>query len=371
MKQRRALPRTWAITLALILTLAPATVRAQEQITLHSIRPGEGRPGQELDLTLRGRGFGGKVSVTVGEMEAYDVRIDSDQIVRARISIPEHAQPGLRDVEVVVDLGGPQETFRARLAGAFAIVEAAGTGEGGRDDDWSGGEEYEGDLDWLWWVAVLGTVGLVGATVVVAVAVRLRRAAQRSRWQAEAQEQELPETCRPGAHRTVREKPEIKPGRWKAGGLQVTLYDAAGGRRGETRDAPPEIARRIDGAARNRLVRGDSAGLSAEAGGVARELAAMVVAWQSLAREGRDVYLEPRIEGGEASVTFKHYRCTGSPGGWQKVAEWTAKLQAIKHLSRTFRGPAAGEDPAAYRAWLEARLASYVGELIREMGRIV
>jgi hypothetical protein len=205
----------------------------------------------------------------------------------------------------------------------------------------------------------------------VSLALKVRKSALQKQWQAEAQEQELPKTCQAGTHFVRREKPELKPGRWKVTGLRVTLYDSAAGRRGATRDVPPELVGRIDKAARNRLLWGDSERLAAQAAEIARELAALIVAWQSLSEAGRDVYLEPHIAGGEASVKFILYRCVGEPGGWKKTGEWTAKLQAVTHFPGSFRGPAAGESPAAYQALLGEYLGTYVYDLIQEAGRLL
>jgi hypothetical protein len=190
-------------------------------------------------------------------------------------------------------------------------------------------------------------------------------------WQSKAQDQDLPKTCQAGSHYARREKPELKPGRWKVTGLKVTLYHSASGQRGSTREVPPELVDRVDKAARHKLLRGESEELAQQSAEIGRELAALVTAWQSLSKIDHDVYLQAHLEGGEASVKFILYRCVGEPGRWKKISEWTAKLKAIDHLPGTFRGPRAGEPATAYRALLEEQFGGYVYGLIQEAGRLL
>ncbi len=368
------------VSLPLALTAVP--VWAQSEIELRSVSPDRGRAGEELELTLRGAGFCGPATVQIGAFEAADVRVESDSTIRATIYLPDDALPGPYPVLVIVDCGGPQETFAAALEEGFTVLEPAGgqpseprDGDEGGDDngDESRGDEGEGDdLDWLAPVAILGggLVLLAGAAVTVTVAIKLRQSALKKKWQAESEEGELPKTCQRGSHRIVRSKPKLEPGRWKVTGLKVVLHDASGDRKGDIHDAPEELARCIDRAVRDRLLWGDSDRLAAEAIEIGRALAAQVVAWQALSQAGRDVWLEPEIEGGEGSVKFTLYRCVGPPTWWQKVKSWQAKVQAVKHLPQEFRGPAAGEAPEPYRAVLEKGITLYVLNLIREASRL-
>jgi hypothetical protein len=295
------------------------------------------------------------------------------------------------------------------LPEGFTILEPIGGGEGGEegrdggedyDDGGGGGEDYDdggggGFLDgWLIPILVLVGVGVVvlgGGALTVTLAVRARRATLKKQTQMQqeiqqaqqeleqlqeqAEEGELPEKCQSGKIKVIRDKPELKPGLWKVAGLQVMLYDAAltqrdGERSGKERDVPDELVERIDRAARNELLWGDSAKLAAEVVEIGRALAAQVVAWQAISETGRDVHLEPEIEGGEGSVTFTLYRCVGEPDWWQKVKSWEAKVQAVKHFPQEFRGPTADEAPEAYRAMLEKGITIYVRNLIREASRL-
>lgn len=389
------------VVLFLLVVLTVAPVWAQ-QVALRSVKPNRARAGEEVNLTIQGRGFCDPAQVRIGEFQASDVRVESDSTISARVFIPGDAEPGSRDVEVTVDCGGPEETFSAMLPGGFTVLEPAGGGgrEGGGDEggddggrDEGGYDDYGGTFDgWLLLVVVLVGVGVVvlgGGALTVSLAVRARRATLKrqaqmqqemqqmqqaqqelEQLQEQAEEGELPEKCQSGQIKVIRDKPELKPGLWKVTGLQVTLYDEAQSQRGKGRDVPDELIKRIDRAARNKLLWGDSEKLAAEIIEIGRALAAQVIAWQAVSETGRDVHVEPEIEGGEGSVKFTLYRCVGPPTWWQKVKSWQAKAQAVRHLPQEFRGSAAGETPEAYRAVLEKGLTIYVANLIREASRL-
>ncbi|MBN1978003.1 MAG: hypothetical protein JW918_11445 [Anaerolineae bacterium] len=393
------------IVLLAVLTLLCVVPAWAQQVALRSVKPNSARAGEEVDLAIQGRGFCDPAQVRIGEFQAGDVRVESDSAISARVFIPEEAQPGPRDVEVIVDCGGPEETFSAVMAGGFTIQRPPGEptpeprageepvdgGDGGEDYDDGGGGFFDG---WLIPVIVLVGVGLValgGGALTVALAVRARRATLKKQAQVQqemqraqqelkqlqeqAEEGELPEKCQSGKIKVIRDKPELKPGLWKVARLKVTLYSEVqaqrdGRQRAGAHDVPEEMVKRIDMAARDKLLWGDSDKLAAEIVEVGRALAAQVIAWQAISEVGRDLILEPEIAGGEGSVTFTLYRCVGEPDWWQKVKSWQARAQAVKHFSQEFRGPAAGETAEAYRAMLEKGLAIYVANLIREASRL-
>lgn len=373
MKRRKSALTVGLLTAAsLIAILAPISISAQGP-AVGGVQPDGGRPGEEFDLTVRGGGFGGNEAwVAIGELEVWDTRIESDSVIRARVRIPEDAPPGPRDVEVGVSYGENEESSTV-LAGGFSVLEGGGSppGPGPRppDEPRGGGDDWGG----LGWVVILGVgaLAVAGVTLAVTVTLKIRKSALQKQWQTQAQEQDLPETCQSGTHYVKREKPEVKPGRWKVTGLKVMLYDASSRQRGVAREVSSELVERIDKAARNRLLWGDSGKLAEETAAIGRELIALVLAWQSLAEAGRDVYVEPIIEGGEASVKFILYRCTGQPGRWKKMMEWEAKVQAVNHFPGGFRGPTADERPEAYRVFLEEQFRGYVHNLVQEAGRLL
>lgn len=392
MKEPGIRGRKWLVIALAVALLAPVPAHAQEgPVRLASVEPGEGRPGQELELTLRGSGFEGQATVHVGELPVWEVVVESDRVIRARISVPEDAKPGPRPVEVVIDMGGPQETFRSTLEGGFTVLEPqpdGGDGEEGyrREEEHRGEGEYdyedETDLSWLLWVVALAGLIVIGGTAALAVALLLRRRQsalrreRQSQWQSRAREipeKELPRECQPGSVFVRREQPEITPGRWRISDLTATLYDAAGGsvERGGEHAAPSKLVARIDRAAREMLLRGDEKRLEARATELGRELAGWIVGLQARSRDGRDLMLEPTIQGGSASVEFTLYRCVGEPGQWRKEREWEAEIDALKRAPISFHGPQAGETAEEYRAYLEERITAYLRDLLHEMGRLV
>jgi hypothetical protein len=384
MKRSHLLYIAGPAVLLLIAALSAVPAWAQ-QISLRSVSPNEGRAGEDLDLTIQGGGFCGSAQVTIGELRVGGVQVESDSAIRVHVSISADAQPGPRDVEVVVDCG-PQETFSDVLPGGFTVLESPKEPPPGPSEPGPGEPEEPGPGEpgppgpppsggWWPWLIVLIVVGMIalgGGAAAVTIAVKAHQAAQKKKWQ-QAAEEKLPEKCQSG-YKVIRDKPKLKPGRWKVKELKVVFYDEARAQRGdeqrEERDAPDELVRRIDGAARNELLWGDSEKLAAEVVEIGRALAAQVVAWQARSEVGRDVRLEPEIEGGEGSVKFTLYRCVGAPRWWQEVTSWKAQVQAVRHFQQEFRGPAAGEAPEAYRAVLEKGLCIYVYNLIREASRL-
>jgi len=366
MKIRSAFSIGLVVWLSLI-PLAAAPVWAQDEpVTINSIRPSSARPGEEVSVTIEGRGFGGqRAEVSIDGLHVTGVTVESDRAIRARVGVPEGAEHGPRTVVVVIDKGGPQETFGAELPGGFTVA---------------GGDEptpIDGpDVD-PWTVIILGVVAvilLISAVAAVAIAKRIRQSRLKRRWQSQAEdttEAEMPESCQPGSVHVRRDPPQIKPSRWKLTGIQITLYDAARSQRGGTTDAPEELVKRIDRTARNQLIAEDRQQLARSIAEFGPALAAAIITAQSRSQSGQDVYLVPQIEGGEASVEFTLYRCVGQPGGWKKVTSWEAKVQAAKHMPRTFHGPAAGEPPDAYRTQLETQLKAYLQHLIGEVKRLI
>jgi Sec-independent protein translocase protein TatA len=376
------------VVLLAILVIASVPARAQ-QIALHSVKPNRARAGEEVDLTIQGAGFCGPASVQIGAFEAADVRVESDSTIRATIYLPGDALPGSYPVLVIVDCGGPQETFSAALEEGFTVMEPVGgpTPEPRPGPGPEPGPEPPGPIDWwpvLLIVAVVGVIVVGGGLLTVTLAVRAHRATLKrqaqmqqemqqaqqelEQLQEQAEEGELPEKCQPGKIKVIRDKPELKPGLWKVAGLQVTLYDAE--QHSKEHDVPDELVKRIDEAARNKLLWGDSEALTAEIVEIGRALAAQVVDWQAHSQAGRDVRLEPQIAGGEGSVKFTLYRCVGEPDWWQTIKSWQAKAQAVKHFPQEFRGPTMGEAPEGYRAVLEKGITIYVRNLIREASRL-
>lgn len=395
MKGERLIRVGHLLALLSVMALLIVPAWAQGEIELRSVSPKSGRAGEEYELTIRGRGFCGPATVQVGEFEAGNVRVESDSTIRATLFIPHEAHPGPRRVEVVVDCGGPNETFGASLEEAFTIEESPSGQEGGDEGGGDGRDLDEGggfDPGWLLWpiiILVVGAIGVGGVALTITLVVRGRKSfaqkqAQQARTQqelaqqqleAEAEEGELPDTCQSGTHKVIRSRPELKPGRWKVTGFKATLYDSraaqrGGGERGDVHDVEEGLVKRIDRGTRDRLLWGDSERLAAEVVEIGRALAAQIVAWQAGSEVGCDVYLEPEIEGGEGSVKYTLYRCVGPPDWWREVRSWTVKAQVVRHFGKGLRGPSPGEVPETYHGLLQKHATAYVGDLIREASRL-
>ena len=78
-----------------ILVFIVLPVRAQEPVYLKAVEPSEGHPGQELELTLWGSGFGSaqKERLAMGDIEVMDAWIESDDAIMIHVFIPEDAPP--------------------------------------------------------------------------------------------------------------------------------------------------------------------------------------------------------------------------------------------------------------------------------------
>ena len=124
----REVVRILGVLLVLVVSVALAALpaRAQAPIELQAVEPSEGYAGQELELTLWGRGFSRaqEVRVNIRGIEVLDARMESDEALKVYIFIPDHAPPGPRPVEVAASFG-PNEVFTAALDQGFWVLERA------------------------------------------------------------------------------------------------------------------------------------------------------------------------------------------------------------------------------------------------------
>ncbi len=355
------------------------TAAAQESpFHLYSVEPPEGRPGEQMNLTLRGEGFLGVkiMGVEMEDIEVQEYRVESNEAMAVRVYIPEFASPGPRGVTVIASMG-QNEPVTAFLDGSFFVLERQS--EIPPPDDVPPEEppfipQHNNPLQdgFPYWVLLLLLGGLgLGGGAVAAVLLALRNAGLKKSWQSQAQQQELPKECHSSTYINRREKIEFKPGRWRVTGMKVTLYDS---RKGQCRDShavPNDLVSKVDQAARRRLMHGEGDELRAMISDMVGELSALIIAWQDISKQGRDVFVEAGMEGGSAEAKFARYHCVGQPGHWQKVLEWTAKLKAADHLPATFRAPLEGEPQKAYRVFLERGTEDYLADLVKEAARLL
>ncbi|MCJ7432052.1 MAG: hypothetical protein MUO77_01050 [Anaerolineales bacterium] len=363
----------------LVVIFYAGSVSAQSPLYLREVQPPEGQAGETLELTLLG--FFDKVQdlrVEIEGVEVLEVQVESEELIHARIFIPESAAPGSRPV-VVTGFLGPNEPVSTTLEAGFHVFEAI--------PDTSPTEppilEHPTPVrvepiplppqaapDWLL-ILIVGIIILVvgGALVVIILAVTLRRASLKKGWQSQAQTQELPETCQHSAHITRREKIEFKPGRWKVNGLKVTLYNPANRERSKPREVPKDLVQKIDKAARQRLMHGESDDLKDMVTEIARETTALITAWQSFSEKGKSILLEIHLEGGSAKAKFVRYRCV--QGQWRNELEWKPTLKAVDHLQATFRAPMDDEPTKGYQVFLEGQLKTYFTMVVEEAARLL
>jgi hypothetical protein len=139
MKQRvRILSILLVLVGSSVLIALPAL--AQEPIYLRAVEPSEGRPGEELQLTVWGGGFGDaqQVGLVITDLEVWNVWIESDEAIMADVFIPEDAPPGPRPVEVMVVFGPDGEFVAGLEAGFFPPPH--------RSDDCSAADDASGNF---------------------------------------------------------------------------------------------------------------------------------------------------------------------------------------------------------------------------------
>ncbi|MBM3125150.1 MAG: hypothetical protein FJZ87_08745 [Chloroflexi bacterium] len=359
-------------------------VAAQEiPFNLYAVEPPEGWPGAQMELVIYGEGFHRVkvVGVEIEGVEVRDIRVESNEKIVVSIFIPENTPAGPRGIAVIASLG-QNEPVTAFLEGGFFVHEGElptlppaepPPGEVPPEEPPFEPPPAEGDNGipiLLILLVFLGGLGIGGGVLLAAVWV-LRNASLKLTWQSQAQAQELPKNCHPSAYITRREGIEFKPGRWKLKRLDATLYDSHTNQRANPRPVPEDCVSRLNSTARNKVLHGDTDEVRNSTASLARELGALITAWQDISDKGKDVLLEANLEGGSAEAKFARYRCVGQPGTWQKVLEWKGKLKAVDHLPATFRAPEPSEIPGSYRVFLERELFEYVSRLVGEAARLL
>jgi hypothetical protein len=365
----------------LVMIFYVGSASAQSSLYLREVQPPEGRAGETMDLLLFGGGFSrvydiGKriqqeIRVEIEGVDVLEVRYESDDILHARIFIPESARPGPRPV-IVTGFLGPNEPVTAVLEAGFRVLEPTPEIPPPEPPMPEPPKPIPPQTFPIWlliFIAGIIVLGVGGVLAVVILAVTLKRSSLKQDWQSQAQTQELPKTCQHSTHINRREKIEFKPGRWKVTGLKVTLYDSVNGERSKPREVPKDLVSKIDKAARQRLLHGESDDLKDKVAEIARETAALITAWQSISEKGKSILLEIHLEGGSAEAKFVRYQCV--QGQWRKELEWKATLKAVDHLQSTFREPLDDEPVRGYQIFLEEQLKTYFAMVVKEAARLL
>jgi hypothetical protein len=357
------------------LAIAVEAAAPPRQVILDAVEPAEGDPGQEFELALIGSGFEGAtdVEVTVGEFEVLATRIESDEVIRARVYVPEDAPPGPRPVELVVFL--EDEPFGLGLERGFLVRErepvappttappttAPPTRQPGTD------ERPRGDIDWIWPGAAVALSGLSFALGrVLAVKSRLTWTDKaRVQWRVQAESQ-LPEATRACQWACKANVSADLLDRWQVTRVKLTPLRLPGG-------TPPQ-GKHVEGQVLAPL--NDLANLSQilqRTDEVRRRLApivdALVEQVMTWGREGQTpaaFRVEAELKA-PIKAEFGLYHCSqiGQELGWGKpLLSWKGKLnQPGGEFLGVVRGPAAGEEDyaARVRRELEACLLDLVG----------
>jgi hypothetical protein len=366
--------------LLLAVTLVATPARAQEQIYLRGVEPARGRPGEELELALVGGGFGGEVRVAIGGFDVLDAWVESEQVIRARVRIPEDAPPGPRNVEVTVIMGQNEE-FRAMLEGGFTVLEAGprpteapAVGPPLRPEPIEPGSTGGGDgnLDWLLWVAGLLLSGLLGGgiggglgfalgrSMALKTQVSWKKAAQ-LQWEVEAKK-ELPQPkqactwdCR------ARAKADLLD-RWHVTALTLTPLPLPSGRTPPTKRVAGEAVAPLNEAVRHRLEGADET--RRRLAPVVDALLAQIQLWTAEVQTPASIRVDAEVKGAvECEFALCHCEQRGAGLEWIERLKWKRTLrQPCGESLGILRGPAADEPDfaARVRGELEAQLLALV-----------
>ena len=120
-----SLPIVAVIAIIIILigvNLAKPGPSAPGEVSLSAIDPKEAPLDQEVQVGISGSGFEGASghTISIGELETLDSWVESDEMMRAVIRIPEDAEPGVRDVAVSLDFDGEHKDVS--LEAGFSVL---------------------------------------------------------------------------------------------------------------------------------------------------------------------------------------------------------------------------------------------------------
>jgi hypothetical protein len=329
-------------------------------VQLFSVDPPDGSPGTEMDIFLRGEGFAPAEDYDVGVegVEVLGRDIESNEVMHARIFIPEDAPPGPRRVEVVVQRDG-QPIFAA-LEDGFLVRESEQL-PGTPTSSASAGSQQpptppppNPPLPWIWFLI---TVLLSGASFAVGRMLTIRsrlswKQKAKLQWQVQAQTR-LPQPKKACEWACKASVSADLLNRWKVTRIELTPLSV----RGRT---PPK--KYIGGSALdplNELMSISDALLPQEEKRgrltpVVNGLMTQVMAWEQEGQSPASIRLDAKLAG-TINSEFGLYHCHQTKKGlsWGKkpLLKWKHKLnQPGGEFLGVLRGPAAGELDFAARA---------------------
>ena len=343
--------------------VAPPQPAPPRQVALRVIEPREVPGGQEVEITLFGSGFADATShqVAVGEFETRATWIESDEVIRAVIFIPEDAESGPRYVELSLDFDGEPQVLGLD-AGLFvrslplAPTEIPEDGRGGG-----------GDLlpDWAW-AAV--TVLLGGSSFAIGKSLGVKSKLTwtdkaRLQWSVEAQV-DLPRAQRACQWACKGSVKAALLDRWKVNSLDLTPLTRPKRRPQQVKSVSGAVLNPLNDLANLASLLQDEAAIRRQLAPIIEALLNQVTAWEREGGSPAAIRLEARLAA-PINAQLELYHCQQTARGldWGKpLLTWK---QAINQKEGEFlgvlRGPTVGEDtPARLRQELETCLMELV-----------
>ena len=172
-------------------------------------------------------------------------------------------------------------------------------------------------------VTIGGTVTIAGVTFTVRHTIKIRR---RKRWQKEAKEDELPDTCKPSTHYCRKIQIELKLARRAITQLTLVAHGPVSGegtREGQVRG---EVVEGLNEALRAHRRREKREQVQRLVEPVAKTLSQQLVEWLGPEAAPRDVSVAAHLKGGAVTFKFILYHCS-TDNVWEKEDEWEEKFE--------------------------------------------
>ncbi len=345
--------------------VAPPQPIPPRQVSLNAVEPREAPPGQEMEIALFGSGFADATDqqVAVGEFETLDSWVESDEVIRAVIFIPENVEAGPRFVELRLDFDGELQVVGLD-AGLFVSSPEPIPTERPEDE---GGRGGGGNLlpDWAWaGVSVLlgGSSYALGKALGVKSKLTWTDKA-RLQWSVEAQNS-LPKaqracqwTCKGNVKAALLD-------RWKVNSLDLTPLSQPKRKSQDVKSVSGAVLNPLNNLANLASLLQDEAEIRRQLAPIVEALLNQVTAWEYEGGSPAAIRVEAQLAAPiNAQLELYHCQQTAKGLDWGKpLFTWK---QAIHQKEGEFlgvlRGPTAGEDfPARARQELEACLMELV-----------
>ncbi len=360
-------PLSWPGILAVMLTavstaaLAAGLARAQEQVALYAVEPSAGTPGEELVLTLIGKGFGAarEASVAIEGIEVMDVQVESDETIKVRVFIPPETPLGPRPVVLQTPNG------QAVLEDGLTVLSEAPPGAPAPtpapDASSSSGSSFllltGGAL--LVWAAGFA----VGRAATIRSQFTWKRLAE-VQWQVKASTQ-LPEpkeactwTCKADASIDLLN-------RWEVAALELTPLPVSGGKKPEVKQVTGEPLKVLGESIRIGHVLEDETRTRQRLAPLVDALLQEILAWKQEGMTPAAIRLDARMKR-EVKCGFHLYHCEKTKKGlqWKERKKWKKALhQPGGECVGVLRGPTAGEADFSERA--RAELETLLLQLVK------